>query len=375
MDILDTPTLTRLAEQRGGTRISLFLPTHRGGPQTDRNRIRLKNLLRLTQGVLRTDGMRTEQIDAVLAPAHHLLDRLDLRGRSSDGLALFLGPDESHHFRVPLRLPDLAVIGDRFVVRPLLPLLTADGHFYVMTLSQDEIHLLRGTRFGLEEMELEGLSLSMWLTMPRGQPQVHAFLADRGGTGARAVFHGGDDDSKSFVFRHFQRVDHAVRELFGDGQAPLVLAGVRFLQAMYHQTNTYPHLLNAGVDGSPREMGIAELHRRVWPLVEPVLRSRETAAAAEYRTLQGTGRTSNEPADVLTAARQGRVETLFLSTDMPDWLTPVAAEPLVRLDGALAAGADLDLAAVSTLRHAGNVYAVTASRMPGTNPLAAILRY
>ena len=66
MDILNALDLTRLADQRGGTRISLFLPTHRGGPQTERNRIRLKNLLRHAQHALRTDGTRAGQIDAVL---------------------------------------------------------------------------------------------------------------------------------------------------------------------------------------------------------------------------------------------------------------------------------------------------------------------
>jgi hypothetical protein len=46
MDLLSAHDLIRLADERGGaTRISLFLPTHRGGSQTDRNRIRLKNLL------------------------------------------------------------------------------------------------------------------------------------------------------------------------------------------------------------------------------------------------------------------------------------------------------------------------------------------
>jgi len=46
MDIINTHDLLRLTDQRGGTRISIVLPTHRGGPQTERNRIRLKNQLR-----------------------------------------------------------------------------------------------------------------------------------------------------------------------------------------------------------------------------------------------------------------------------------------------------------------------------------------
>jgi hypothetical protein len=111
MDILNAQDLARLAEQRGGTRVSLFLPTHRGGPQTDRNRIRLKNLLRHAHHALHTDGVRAGQIDAILEPGYHLLDLGRLRDQTSDGLALFLGPDGFRHLQVPLRLPELVTVG------------------------------------------------------------------------------------------------------------------------------------------------------------------------------------------------------------------------------------------------------------------------
>jgi hypothetical protein len=295
----------------------------------------------------------------------------------SDGLALFLGPDGLRHLRVPLRLPELVTVGDRFVVRPLLPLLIAGGHFYVLTLSQDEIRLFHGTRFGLHQMDLEGLPLAMWLTMPRRRPQVHAFLADRGGAGAQTVFHGsgGGDDVKPLVLRHFQRVDEALRVLLEGDQAPVVLAGVRYLQAIYQKANTHRQLLATGVDGSPRDITSDQLHHQVWPLVEPALREQEVAAANTYRALQGTGRTSREPAEALAAAQQGRVETLFLSTDAPEWRTSAHGGPLIRLGDTPSAGEQLDLAAVATLRHAGAVYAVPASGMPDTSPVAATLRY
>jgi hypothetical protein len=105
--------------------------------------------------------------------------------------------------------------------------------------------------------------------------------------------------------RPSRRTPHAspVAPLSGN-QAPLVLAGVRFLQAIYHQANTHPRLLATGVDGSPRDMSPDQLHHRVWPLVEPVLRGHEAAAAIAYRALQGTGRTSSESAEVLLASNR-----------------------------------------------------------------------
>ena len=375
MDVLNAHDLTRLAGQRGGTRISVFLPTHRGGPQTERNRIRLKNHLQRAHHALRTEGMLAGQIDSMLEPGRRLLDLTGLWDQPSDGLALFLGPDGLQHLRVPLRLPDLVTVGDRFMVSPLLPLLNAGGHFYVLALSQDEIRLFHGTRSGLDQVELDGLPLAIWLTMPRRRPQVHAFLADRGGTGGRAVFHGGDDyDAKPLILQHFRRVNQALRELLADDQTPVVLAGVRYLQAIYRQANTHPQLFPAGIDGSPRDTSPDQLHRRAWALVEPLLRGHETAAA-EYRALQGTGRTSNTPEEVFAAARQGRVETLFLCTDTPEWRTHADGEPLVLLTDTPTQSDRLDIAAVATLRHAGTVYAAPAARMPDANPVVATLRY
>ena len=267
-----------------------------------------------------------------MEPARRFLDEVRSWEQPSDGLALFLGPDGLRRFRVPLRLPELVTVGDRFVVRPLLPLLIDGGRFYVMALSQNEIRLFEGTRFRLDEVALDGLPLAMWLTMPRRRPQVQAFLADRGGTGGRTVFHGSDEaEPKMLVLQHFQRVDQALREVLARGRAPLVLAGVRSMQALYQKANTYPELLAAGLDGSPRDLSTEELHRRAWPLVEPVLRGNEAVAASAHRALQGTGRTCNDPAEVLTAARQGRVEALFLSTDVPESRSGVDAGPLIRL--------------------------------------------
>lgn len=145
MDLLSAHDLIRLADERGGTRVSLFLPTHRGGPQTDRNRIRLKNLLATAGRALLAEGGRAGEVDAVLEPAQQLLDEVRSQEQPRDGLALYLGPGR-------LR---------RLVVRPLLPLLTAGGRFYVMALSQDEIRLFEGTRFSLDELALDGLPLAI----------------------------------------------------------------------------------------------------------------------------------------------------------------------------------------------------------------------
>jgi hypothetical protein len=361
MDIVQAQDLVELADQRGGSRVSLFMPTRRQAGRGGRNRIRLKNLTRQAEQTLAGQGLPPNRIDALLEPARHVLDRVLPGADLSDGLAVFLGPDGGRHMRVPVRLPEAVTVGDRFVISPLLPLLTAGGHFYVLALSQDEIRLLRGDRFGMDEVPLDGLSLAMWVTLPRRRPQVHAFATDRGGAGNRAVYHGDDAHTvTTMVTQHFHRVDQALQEVLGGDSVPLVLAGVRSMQAVYRQVNTYPHLTADGVDGSPRDLTCREFHRGAWPIVEPVLRSAEMRAAAAYREMAGTGRTCHESGEVLSAAEQGRIDTLFLCTDD-------AAGGLLRPAA--------EFAAVATLRHGGDVFAVPRRRMPDATQVAAVLRY
>ena len=101
---------------------------------------------------------------------------------------------------------------------------------------------------------------------------------------------------------------------YGNSRAPLVLAGVEYVRAIYRDVNTYPHLLEAGISGSPDRTSTEELHTRAWALMEPHFARERDNAAAAYREALGTGRASASFGDVLTAAEAGRIEVLFVPT-------------------------------------------------------------
>jgi hypothetical protein len=118
------------------------------------DRIRWRKLLVETERALGADGARKVETRELLRPARELLDEARFWQYQSDGLAMFSGPGWSRFFRVAVPLPELGVVGRRFVIGPLLPLLSDGGHFFVLAVSQNEIGLLQGTRFGLETVEL-----------------------------------------------------------------------------------------------------------------------------------------------------------------------------------------------------------------------------
>jgi hypothetical protein len=380
MDVVRRADLERLALQGAGPCVSLFLPTHRGGREVQQAPIRLKNLLRQAADGLEADGASAPTIERLLAPLRRLLDDRLFWQYQSDGLALFSRRGWWGSFRVPLDLPELATVADRFHVTPLLPLLTGDGHFFVLALSQNQIRLLEGTRDRLEEVDLPGEPLGGRDALQgEVERQVQLYVADRGGVGARGIFHGhGDvgDLQEERILQYFRSVDRRLREVLADEHAPMVLAAVEHLSPLWRRANTYPHLVDQTLPGNPEELRPDQLHARAWPIVEPLFLQAQRDAAARYDRLAGTGLTSQDPEEIARGAGEGRIETLFVSQH-PAGAAAVGAtgEAASHRDASGAAGELVESAAVTTLTKGGTVYALPSGEVPGGGRAAALFRY
>jgi len=274
------------------------------------------------------------------------------------------------------------VVGDHFQVKPLVPLLTSAGQFYLLALGRKSIRLLEGNRHTVGELPLQGVPTSFDEELQSDWAEEARTLQAHPGAGGRAdpretVFHGqgvGIASAKDGLLDYYKTVDHGLQQLLRNGQAPLVLAGVDYLQALYREVNTYPHLLAEGIEGYHERLSARELHERAWPIVEPYFREAQEKTAALYRQLAGTGRTANDVAQIVPAAHQGQIQFLFVALNQEQWgrFDPVH-EKVERHECAAPGDEDLlNLAVVHTLAHNGTVYAVEPEELPDGNPLAAI---
>jgi hypothetical protein len=162
--------------------------------------------------------------------------------------------------------------------------------------------------------------------------------------------------------------------VLGEDRPPLVLAGVRPLQALYRAVSTYPELLEEGIDGNPELMNPDELHRQAWALAGPELRRGAVTAVLRYRGLHGTGRTSSDAPEVRRAATEGRVETLLVAESACTWDAGTGPSVL-RLGSAPQAEELLESTVVATLGRGGAVAVVPDADLPEPSPIAAILRF
>jgi hypothetical protein len=382
MDLITTAELRNLLSGRPGWHVSMFMPTHRAGRETGQDPIRFKNLLRKAEEGLLAKGLRSIEVRAILKPAQRLLEDPIFWHYQSDGLAVFLTPQEFYAYRLPLSFEEQVMIIDRFYLKPLLPLFVDDGHYYILALSQKQVRLLEGTRHTVDEVELKHTpqSLAEALQYDHFEKQLQFHTGTSGGAGKRpAMFHGHDvgDEEKERILQWFQRIDDELSKLLAGRQSPLVLAGVEYLLPFYRQANSYAHLIPEGIPGNPDELKHEALHARAWPLVHPVFVRTREETAARYRELAGTGRTTTDVAEAVLAARHGRVEALFVTTGVQVWGRFDPATNTVHVHQSPEIGDEdlLDLAAIHSILNGVRVYAVGADQMPDHAPLAAVFRY
>lgn len=384
-DLLRRQDVRELIERAGGG-VSVFLPAHRVSPDSGQDRIRLRNLLDEAEEQLLAGGLRPPAAREVLKPGRELLPAGPFWSYQSDGLALFLAPGWSRVFRLPLDLPELVVVADRFHVKPLLPLLADDQRFYVLALSQNEVRLLEGTRQSVDDVELEHVpeNLAEVLKYDDLEKELLLHIAGSSSGGrrrARAVFHGhgvGGEVDKVLLERFLRSVDAGLREILRDERAPLVLASVDYEQAMFREITRYRYVLEEGIEGNPETLSRAELHERAQALVEPVFTRSRQEAARRYRDAASRGHGAvSSTRQALQAALDGRVDTLFVPAGQQQWGTADPQTHDVAVHPARRPGDEdlLDHAAVQTLLTSGTVYVVAPEDVPEPGPVAALLRY
>ncbi|MCF6157206.1 MAG: hypothetical protein E3K32_01235 [wastewater metagenome] len=391
MDLLTKNDLKMLMERREGPCVSIFMPTHRTWPETQQEPIRLKNLLRTAEEYLIREGLRAPEARKFVEPPHVFFTDTSFWRSQSDGLALFLSPHIFHYYRLPLKFKELLVVTNRFNIKPLLPLLSSNGRFFILALSQNKIGLFQGTHYSITEVDLDGdkvppsISEALRFTDIEKQLQFHTratpFAGESPGVTDRAgMFFGQREDidkARKRILEYFTKVDKGLHELLRNEKAPLVLAGVDYLLPIYREVNSYHYLMEKGIIGSPKETSEKDLHKKSWDIVQSYFQQEREDAAAKYKQFANTEHTSHDIKDVVFAAYHGRIESLFVAVEIQQWgrFNPDTNEVLLHQKEEAGDEDLLDFAAIHTLLNGGAVYAVEPENVPAASLVAAVFRY
>jgi hypothetical protein len=378
MDLLTRNEIEGLARDTGGTHVTLCMPTHRAGPETEGDPIRWRNLLSGVEAELVETGLSRAEAQELLAEAWELQRDSLAWQHMSDGLAVFLSASGMRLYRLPVSLPELAAVGERFVLGPVLPLL-GDEHFLVLALSQRQVRVLEGSRQRVEELHLPQVPESFDEVFEPDEPRSDSMARPVSpGRSGPSVYYGtaGPDgtERKVEVTSFFREVADGVHDHLAGRSLTMVLAGLPESVAAYRSVNRYAHVADHAVESNPDDLSAEELHDRAWPIIQARLAEADLRTTDHLQQRLGTGKATTDRHEALRAAREGRVDTLLLTmrdcwaTRQPDGhvLRLAGEEPTDRCEM-------LDAAAAATLTTGGTVRVL--DELPEGTDIGAVLRY
>ncbi len=369
--------------------ISIYMPTHRGGPETRQDPIRLKNAIAEVERRLKSMDVPSRKAKDLLEPIEALLEENDRNEefwrRQSDGLAILRSEHVFRIYRAPRVFEELVVIGDEFHLRPLMNLVSSGIDFYVIAISEQQVRLLHGGPENVSEIELEGapnaVSELFLVEDTAEQLQFHTLSGARPGGGI-PIYHGqGGTELGETEVEHIRiflrQIDAEVCAALRNSDAPLVFAGDVKMFSLYEQINNYPRLISAHAPGAIDHLSNEEIHAKVWPLVSAELVKSRDEKTRFVKSAVGTGNGTTKIEEVVLNAADGRVDTLLLDEEKSRWGLFNYEERTVQPARERKPGMVdlLDLAARRTLQNGGQVVFVTEKETPDRAPLACAYRY
>jgi hypothetical protein len=348
--------------QATGPRVTIQFPTHRHGPEVRQGPVRLRALATAARNELTRSETPPAEIESIMAPVEALADDANFWQHQASGLSICAAPGLLQVHRVAVDLPETVMVGETFHLTPLVPLLSGDGEFLILVVSQNLVKVYGADRWHSWEIDTshapDAIPVSMKEALAHEDPERQ--LQQRSSGTGEAQFHGhgsGDELDKAAIERFLRAVDHGLAEVLsgipGASDLPLVIASVAYYQPIYRGVSRHRKVMEQGIEGNPDHLAPGELHAGAWAVMADYFEQATTAAVHKYEEVRGTGAAESDPFEIAARAAEGRVDTL-----------------LVDPQGQFTARAMVDLAILETLSNSGRIMAAS---IPGS--VGALLRY
>lgn len=356
-------TLNRLLhEQTDGLDISIYQPAGHLPEEAATARQQLKTHLQSVRQALSEEGLDPSTLNSVLKEAESLTENNDDFWQNQDGgLAIFIDRNDTKTLSVGKAFDNLVVVSCEYHLKPLMALAANVDAYYLLSLSPNEVKLLRGSALGIRELHVEGLPHSYEEVMSKKGYSPSSFAAS-----------GGESDLKTF----FKEIDEAVRRFLGNSEWPLLIAGDEHYEPIYREVNQYPHLSKAYFPGNPDHYEIEDLHRKASAHLKSdfIESQKRVLIQLAWKELPENIQTSLP--EILSSASQGRVEVLVVPEDIQCWGSYDASQDKMSLAEKPGLNSvDLyESAARITLDRGGEVFFLRENQIPHGADIMAQLR-
>lgn len=366
-DIPSRHEIEALLAVREPSCVSIYLPTSVITQESAAARIELKNLAAAAVRQLEAANLATAAVTAVRTGLADLVDDDDFWAAQARSLAVFASADGVRTFRLPNRLSSLVEAADRFYLMPLLRAVTFPQATFVLALATGSVRLVEVMREGPPfTVDVPGLPSDAASAAGKSS------IADR--SPSRRIQ--GSEGQKVRLRQYARKVDQALRGVLTGFEQPLILAAAEPLDSIYRSVNSYPHLAEPGIGGSPEGESDERLAAAARLVLDEVYAGELSAIHELFELRFQQNRASTDVATVARAATRGAIDTLLVDIDakLPGFVDEDTGAVTFAQDNAISYGV-VDEIARRALLTGGRVLAVRDAEVPWDAPLAAILRY
>ncbi|OKL40847.1 baeRF3 domain-containing protein [Pontibacter flavimaris] len=346
--------------------ISLYIPTHRAGHETlnGQDHILFKNKLREARTLLQRHDVPEAEMDQYLKPAEDLLNDTGFWRHQAEGLAVFLTKGFSAHYTLPFTMPEVVYVLDQFYLTPMLPILSQNGRFFILSLYREKVAFFEAT---IERIRPIDISSFVPETMNKAlrfdvKGNDQDFTNSTTTVNGSNIVHGpgstkGDEEHER-VREFVIEIDNSIQKILHDAHEPLVLAGVDHYCSLYRQHSKYKHIVPQNININEGADNMNALHEKALAIMKPMMQQGHNDSLTRYQNVAGTGATSEDVATVAAEAVHGRVDTLFITPSQPVWGRYDAKSATAEVHNEYKRGDDdlINLAAIKTLAQGGKVF-------------------
>jgi len=381
VDYFGRDQLKELFQIDSAPAVSIYMETHRRGPDVAAQPLRLRAAIDEARTILGGDGV--DGIDDVLEPLEALVGDRDFWRHQADGLALFASRDFGRLYRLPVHMPNMVVVGPTFHTKPLIEFLQAPERFWVLSVAQKEVRMWEGTVTDLAPVNLAAVPSSLQEALGTEILTDRLNLRSPRGRGSAPIFHGhgaGKDDTKQELERFFRAVDSGVRDLLADEIGPIVLAAVDYYHPIYRSISKLENLADEGIVGNISAWDEGRIHAAAWPIARKSVERKVDVALDLWENSYGRGKTESDLATIARLAVAGRIRLLLAERGRTVWGRidrSTGSSEIIREGGTDPDGESVDLLdelAELTIQHGGRALVLAGERMPTITGLAAVLR-
>jgi Bacterial archaeo-eukaryotic release factor family 11 len=388
---IDIPTLSEfkaLAATTGEACVSLYVATSPSPDHARANRIAFKDLAENALSQLKAIGIDKRRMEPLQEQFDHLagtilentddnkykyryrdpLEEIDKFWASqANMLAVLATLRTMRTFRLPERVTPLAVVANRFHLTPLIRSMTSRHDIFVLALSEEGCRLIH-VFVHLPPIRVQVPGLPKNAEEATRRPSIHVRAPRRRLQNL--------EGEKVLLHKYARSVDRAVRRALAGQTAPLVLAAVEPIAAIFRFVNSYPHLIDEMIEENPDHVSDAQLEQASVPILDRLYVGELRAILGRYAELKPRRATT----DVFLAAQAataGAVEQLLVDLDA---LTPGRVS---EVDGTVTYSSADDPEAYSVPAEVARRALWTGAQVLGAKPeelpdrasLVAILRY